>query len=129
MTSPARLYVLVVAVLVFFLSWAAIAANPWAAEAESASADPRLAALAAREQRLQERASEVQRILDQRWADHRVALAKRKREIAAARKAHAKDVRAAERLQAELDAQTSEPVAPPTVRVVTLPPVTQSRSS
>lgn len=132
MTSPARLYVVAAAVLVFFLSWAAIAANPWAAKAESAPTDPRLAALAQREQRLQERAAEVQRILDRRWADYRVALAERKREITAVKKAHAKDVKAAARLQAQLDALDAQPTAPaaaPTVRVVTLPPATQSRSS
>lgn len=133
MTSPARLYVVAAAVLIFFLSWAAIAANPWAEAAKSAAAtDPRLAALAAREQRLQERATEVQRILDRRWADHRAALAERKRQIARVKKAHAKDVKAAARLQAQLDAIDAQPTAPPaapTVRVVTVPPVTQSRSS
>ena len=51
MTSQlARLYVLVVGVLVFFVAWAAIAAHPWAAKPAQ---DPRIAALAARQHQLQ----------------------------------------------------------------------------
>ena len=50
MTSHvARLYALALALLIFFLTWTAVAARPWAATSRS---DPRLVALAAREQRV-----------------------------------------------------------------------------
>jgi len=45
-----RLYVFAVTLLVFFVTWAAVAARPWAPR--RASTDPRVAALAAREQRI-----------------------------------------------------------------------------
>lgn len=45
-----RLYVFAVAVLVFFVTWAAVAARPWAPR--RSAADPRVTALAAREQRV-----------------------------------------------------------------------------
>ncbi len=86
MTShAARLYALAAAVLVFFVSWAAIAARPWASPA--AKQDPRIAALAAREQRLRAESIAVKRILDRRWAAYRSALARRRQ--AAARLASA----------------------------------------
>ena len=46
----ARLYVFAVALLVFFVAWAVVAARPWAPK--RASVDPRVAALTAREQRI-----------------------------------------------------------------------------
>jgi hypothetical protein len=56
-----RLYALALAVIVFFVTWAAVAARPWPAPT---AADTRLAALDAREQRLRERSAAVQRILE-----------------------------------------------------------------
>jgi len=41
----ARLYALALALVVFFVTWAAVAAHPWA----TAKPDPRVAALAARD--------------------------------------------------------------------------------
>ena len=121
MTShPARLYSLAVALVVFFLAWAMIAARPWAA----AKPDPRLAALAAREAGLRHDSVLVRRIVARRWRVYRARLAKRKVEIAAAR-----------RRQAELAAAAVAPAAPsaayaaPSVRVVTLPPLTITRTS
>ena len=70
----ARLYVLVVGVLVFFVAWAAIAAHPWAAKPAQ---DPRIAALAARQQRLQMESIRVKRIVDARWTSYRRQLAER----------------------------------------------------
>lgn len=97
-----RLYTAAAALAVFFFGWAGIAARPWV----GAPADPRVAALANREQRLQRDAKLVQQVVDRRWAEYRAALAR----------AHA----------------TAAPAAPPpapSVRVVTLPPVATTRSS
>jgi hypothetical protein len=119
MTSHvARLYGLVAAVLVFFVAWAAIAAHPW--QAKSAAGDPRLAALQLREQRLRAESLAVKRIVDRRWAAYRAQLALRKQEIAAIK---ARNAKAAAAL-----ASAPAAVAPP-VRVVTLPPLTITRTS
>jgi hypothetical protein len=103
MTSQlARLYVLVVGVLVFFVAWAAVAAHPWAAKP---APDPRIAALAARQHRLQVDSVRVKRIVDARWASYRRQLA-------------------AQHATAASLARTS-----PSVRVVNLPPLVVTRSS
>jgi hypothetical protein len=62
-----RLYALIAAVLVFFVAWAAVAARPWATTSTtSATADPRVAALVARQQRVRAKALAVQRVLAKR---------------------------------------------------------------
>ncbi|MGZ4398003.1 MAG: hypothetical protein ACXVZP_05280 [Gaiellaceae bacterium] len=82
MKSPiARLYALSAAIVVFFVSWALLAAKPWVT---SRSSDPRLAALVVRERRLQAESVAVRQILNRRWGSYRVALAHRKRAITAA---------------------------------------------
>jgi hypothetical protein len=101
-----RLYALAVALLVFFLTWTVVAARPWA----TASADPRVAALAAREQRVRLESVAVQRLVRHRWAVYRVRLHQRQSQIAAAR------------------AQIAAAPAP-SVRVVNLPPLTVTRTS
>jgi hypothetical protein len=105
-----RLYALAIALLVFFVTWAAVAARPWAA-ASSRGADPRLRALALREQRLRHESLVVRRIVRHRWAVYRVRLYKRNAQIAAAHRA-----------------QIAAASAPP-VRIVNLPPVTITRTS
>lgn len=95
-----RLYAAAGALATFFLAWAGIAARPWVEQPR----DPRLAALAQREQRLQLDAALVQRVVDRRWAVYRAALAHSRTTAAAA-------------------------PAAPSVRVVTLPPVAATRSS
>jgi hypothetical protein len=58
MTSPvARLYAAAAAILVFFLSWAGVAARPWVDEhsAAASGADPALATLRARERAVQQK--------------------------------------------------------------------------
>lgn len=110
MTSHvARLYSLALALFVFFLVWATIGARPWTAS--GAQKDPRLTALAAREQRLRHESAVVQRLVRHRWAVYRVQLRKRQSQIASARKA-----------------QLAAPAAP-SVRVVSLPPLTVTRTS
>jgi hypothetical protein len=107
-----RLYVLVGATLVFFLAWAAIAARPWASEAK-APPDARVALLAAREKQLRHEAELVRKVLAHRQAVRRAALARR-RALAAVAAA----------------AAPAAPATPaPQVRVVTLPPVTSTRTS
>lgn len=119
MTSHvARLYSLVVGVLVFFVAWAAIAAHPWQTRAATGQ-DPRLVALQLREQRLRAESLAVKRIVDRRWAVYRAQLALRKHEIASITAANAK---------AHATSLASASAAPP-VRVVTLPPLTITRTS
>ena len=75
-------------------------------------ADPPLhAALTKREQRLRHQSVAVQRLVKHRWAVYRVQLHKRQSQIATARKA-------------QLAA-----AAAPAVRVVSLPPLTVTRTS
>lgn len=104
MTSHAgRIYALALALTVFFLAWAVIAARPWV----SAAGDPRLRALAQREAALRREARTVNAIVTRRFAAYRAALRTRRSAIAAAAAAP----------------------APATVRVVMLPPITITRTS
>jgi hypothetical protein len=73
-----RLYTLALALVVFFLAWAVIAANPWA----TASADPRLRTLAIREAQLQREAKLVGKVVATRWARYRAELKVRRAQIA-----------------------------------------------
>ena len=90
----------------------AVAARPWAHSSKRV-ADPRLTALVGREQHLRRESLVVRRIVQKRWAVYRVELRKRKVQIAAAQ-------------QAQLAAV---PAAAPSVRVVSLPPLTVTRTS
>jgi hypothetical protein len=94
-----RLYALALALVLFFLTWAIVAARPWS----TAAADPRLKALAARETQLRREARLVNRIVARRWTAYRAALHARQAAIAAAPSA--------------------------SVRIVTLPPLTITRTS
>jgi hypothetical protein len=105
-----RLYALALALLVFFLTWTTVAARPWTHS--STRADARLAALAAREQRLRHESLVVRRIVQRRWSLYHAQLKTRHAQIAAA--------------QAQLSVA---PAASPSVRVVTLPPLTITRTS
>jgi hypothetical protein len=108
MTShTGRLYALAVALVVFFLTWTVIAARPWVA----AKPDPRLAALVVREQQLGRESVVVRRLIQQRWAVYRVRLHQRQAQISAAH-------------HAQLAA-----AAAPSVRIVSLPPLTVTRTS
>ena len=119
-----RLYAVVVAVVVFFVSWAAVAAKPWA----TPRPDPRLAALAQREQRLRYDAKLVQQVVNSRTDAYRLALQARRAQIAAVKaQAAVAQTRALQASQAAT--QASAPVAAPAVRVVNLPPLTVTRTS
>ena len=128
MTShTGRLYTLASALVVFFLAWAGIAARPWA----TASPDRRLRALDGRAARLRHEAKLVNHVVAARWAAYKVALRVRERQITAA-KAHIAAARAAQRQAAAAAVvQQAAPTgaAAPAVRVVTLPPLTITRTS
>jgi hypothetical protein len=118
MTSQlARLYALVVGVLVFFVVWAAVAAHPWASRPAQ---DPRLAALAARQQLVQVESLRVKRLVDARWALYRRQLAAHN--VAVARQAATQQVAAQQAAAQAVAAQ-------PSVRVVNLPPLVVTRTS
>ena len=115
-----RLYAVALALVVLFLTWAVVAARPWATAA-AAEQDPRLIALERREAQLRRKSVRVERQVKRRFARYEVRLAKRQREIAAIQASNA-SVPAA--------APASAPVAAtPSVGVVSLPPVTSSSSS
>jgi hypothetical protein len=129
-----RLYAFAAALLVFFLTWAAIAARPWASH-RSAKADPRWAALATREQRLHHEAIAVRRVVNRRWHVYRVQLVARRHAIASAVQRHRQALAAARAAAAAVSATPSPPTSSgstsyaPSVRVVTLPPITITRTS
>jgi hypothetical protein len=117
MTShQGRLYALALAVVVFFLAWAVVAAHPWA---KSARADPRLNALAIREAQLRREARLVQKVVAARWAAYRVQLKARRAQIARVNAAAA----------AAAAQAAAAPVAAGPVQVVNLPAHVITRTS
>ena len=118
-----RLYAVVIAVVVFFVSWATVAARPWA----TAKTDPRLAAVAQRGQRLRADAKLVQNVVDRRMAAYTLALKARQKQIAAVKaQAAATQARSLAAAQSSVGTTTSTSSA---VRVVNLPPLTITRTS
>lgn len=130
MTSQiARLWTVVVGVVVFFLAWATIAAHPWQ---QAAAADPRLTAVVARQQYLQRQSAQVKQLVDQRWAAYRVALAERKLAITRANIAAAANAQAQAQAQVQAQAVSAAipaPAAAAPARVVTLPPLVITKTS
>jgi hypothetical protein len=126
-----RLYATALAVVVFFVAWAVIAARPWVPEKEGKQ-DPRLAALQAREQRLRQDAIAIKKIVDKRWATYRAELANRKRQIAVRAKQNAAraQVQAAQVRTYTPSSQSAAAPSAPVVRVApATPPATQTRTS
>ena len=126
-----RLYALAVALVVFFLTWATVAAHPWSAHA-TPRADPRAPALAARQLRLRHESVVVARIVRRRWAIYRKQLRRRQQRIAVVNRANAAAARQAQlaaRAAAAAPPVSISPAAAPSVRVVGLPPVTVTRTS
>ncbi len=116
-----RIYVTAITLFVFFLTWAVVAARPFPS-ASRPTADPRLQALVVREQRLRRESVLVQKLVAHRWATYRTQLAKRQSQIAAAKQAQAR--------QAQLAAvAAAAPASGPSVRVVSLPAITVTRTS
>jgi hypothetical protein len=87
-----RLYVATIAILVFFVVWAAVAARPW----KTAAPDSRLQQLALRELALKQETALVNQVLA---------------------------------LRAKAGGGSSSTASKPAVRVVTLPPLTITRTS
>ena len=113
-----RLYAIALALVVFFLAWAVVAARPWA----TASADPRLRTLTIRQAQLQHEAKLVQKVVAARWARYRVQLKARRALIARVNAARAAASAAAARASAAAAAQVAAPVAAAApVQVVNLP--------
>jgi hypothetical protein len=106
-----RLYALALALAVFFLAWAVVAAHPWA----TAAADPRSRALAIRQVQLQREAKLVRKVVAARWATYRAELKVRRAEIAKVEAAYAATPQAA--------------AAAPAVQVVNLPAQVITRTS
>lgn len=109
-----RLYALALALVVFFLAWAVVAARPWA----TASADPRLRALAIRQAQLQREAKLVRQVVAARWAKYRVELKLRQAQIARVKAATAAAAAAA----AAAPVATAASASAGPVQVVNLPP-------
>ena len=105
-----RLYGLALALVVFFLAWAVVAAQPWSA----ATPDPRLRALAIRQAQLQREAKLVQKVVAARWARYRTRLKARRALIARVNAAAAAAAAAAA-------VPVSAPAAAAPVQVVNLP--------
>jgi len=76
-SETARLYTIATVLLVFFLTWAAIAAHPWTGPDPVSKADPRAAAIAAREAHLLHRTRVARRVLTARWTRYQRRLAHR----------------------------------------------------
>jgi hypothetical protein len=113
---PARLFALVVSLIVLFAVWAAIATHPWSVTTAAAPEDKRLAALVAREKQLKHRALIVQRIVKARWAVYSRQLAGRERKIVAARTRYLQQLAAARQaaaVYAALPRQSTSPAASP----------------
>ncbi len=111
MTSHhARLYGLALALVVFFLGWAVVAAHPWATQ----TTDPRLRTLGKREAQLRREAQVVRKVVAARWAHYRVELKLRKAQIASVSASNAAAQQAA---------------AAPPVQVVSLPAHVVTRTS
>jgi hypothetical protein len=124
----ARLYSLVVGVVVFFVAWAAVAAHPW--QTTKTAVDPRLAALTARQQALQKQSAQVKQALDRRFAAYRVALANRNAAIARLNAAAAAQARIPAASTQVVSAQIAPAAAAaPAVKVVTLPPLVITKTS
>jgi hypothetical protein len=65
MTShTGRIYAIAIALVVFFLAWAIVAARPW----QTTAADPRLSALAVRQSQLQRDAKLIRQLAAARLA-------------------------------------------------------------
>jgi hypothetical protein len=121
-----RLYAVVAAVAVFFLTWAVVAARPWAAAPAVPAKDPRLVALEQREARVHRESIRVRKVLEHRYHVYRVRLRERKKEIAAINAANARA--AAATVTAASAPSWSAPPAP-SVGVVAAPPVTSTHTS
>ena len=127
-----RLYAVALSLAVLFLTWAVVAAKPWATQAAEKK-DPRLVALERREARLRKQSIRVNRVVKRRFARYERQLWARQQEIAAINAANAAAAAASTAVPVSSGGSTAAApaVAPaaPSVSVVDLPPATSSGSS
>jgi hypothetical protein len=123
----ARLYAFAVALVLLFLTWAIVAAKPWART--KATADPRVKALVVRQHRLHRETVVVRRLVALRWQRYRVRLHVRRVAIAAAVKKHQQALAAAQLAASTYSAPSYSGGGAPAVRTVVLPPITITRTS
>jgi hypothetical protein len=121
-----RLYALVAGTVIFFVTWVAVAAHPWATA--TPRTDPRLSALAAREQRLRAESVRVQKIVELRFARYRRELRARRSEITRVLAQQARE-RVVASAQAASVAAPPAPATAPAVQIVHLPPLVVTRTS
>lgn len=121
-SAAARISIALVTLQLFLVLLVAVVAHPWQSTTARASAarDPRIVALHRREAGLRRESLHVRRVLDRRWAIYRRSLAKRQSAIDAARRAASVPI-----VRQEATASYSAP----SVRVVTLPAQTITRTS
>jgi len=121
-SSAPRLYAFGVALVLFFMSWAAIAARPWQPK-PAKKGDPRVLALTAREKQLRGEALVLQRKLKRQWALYQQSLELRKSQIAAARWQHEQAVAAAAAAAAAAArvGQSKAPTSPASARSTATP--------
>ncbi|MDX6591847.1 MAG: hypothetical protein QOJ13_1043 [Gaiellales bacterium] len=110
--STARVYAIAIALVVFFVAWAAISARPFAS---AAGKDERIVALERREQELKRESVRVKRVVERRFADYGDKLRQRQKAIAKVRSANRRAIAAA--------------AATPSVSTVSVPSVTSTGSS
>jgi hypothetical protein len=126
-----RLYAFALALVILFLTWATVAAKPWASQ-QKAAADPRVKALVLRQKRLRHDTVVVQRLVALRWRRYQARLRVRKAAIAVAVRKH-KQALAAAQLAASYSAPSYSggggSYSAPAVRTVVLPPITITRTS
>jgi hypothetical protein len=124
-----RLSAAAFALAIFVFSVSAIAARPWQGEKRAVKQDPRLSALAAREQELQQQAKVVRDTVKRRWHVYKQELKERKREIRLARQECKRKLKKAHAAKLAAARTAAATYGPPVVSIVTLPPVTNSKSS
>jgi hypothetical protein len=123
-----RLYAVALSLVVFFVTWAAVSARPWAAQATK-TLDPRLGALQSREAQVHRESIRVRRVVTHRWHVYRIELKRRKRQIAAIEAANARAAASAAATAAAPSGSSWSAPAPPSVAVVSTPPVTSTHTS
>lgn len=74
-----RVYILAIALLLFFVLWATISAHPWSSKA---AVDPRVAKLQAREQQVKQEVQRARKVVTVRWKTYNRNLKRRQVQIA-----------------------------------------------
>jgi hypothetical protein len=128
-----RFWAIALALVVFFILWAVLAAKPWISS--GTPADPRLSALQAREQKVQNRALAAQQTLNKRWAAYRSALLRQKGSLTIQQRAQLATAPAGPSVIVKVTGATpvthstsSKPAVAPSVPGVS-PSVTQSQAA